>query len=644
MAPPYSSQVLQDPDACIERVLEKVGNHIVLGTPLGIGKPNALLNALYRRAKADPSIKLDIITALSLNAPFGKSELEERFYRPIRRRVWDHVPRLAYLDDALARTLPENVRLIEFYTRAGSILNNSASQQNYISSNYSHVARDMMTRGVNLVMQAVALREIDGVKHYSLSGNPDVTVELLKRIEDSGREVVTVAQVNRSLPWFGHACEVRADRLEYIVDDPALDHVPFAVPHEPVDETAWAIGLRAAALVRDGGTLQVGIGALGDAACHALRIRHREAFTFALALDALRRDPLGVELGGDEEFKQGLYVASELISNPLFALFEEGIVKRRVYEDAALQKLALEAPERIPKGTRGTALQGAFLLGPADFYRRLSDLPEEQRELIDMNSVAEVNRIYTHFTLEHLQRRQARFINMALNVTLLGAAVSDQLEDGKVLSGVGGQSDFVNMAHQLPDGRSILLLRATSQRSSKVESNVVWQYGHTTIPRHMRDIFITEYGVADLRGKTDSECIEAMLCVADSRFQDGLLDQAKRAGKVSKELRIPDAFRNNLPERITRALTPFKDQDVLPELPFGSDLTAAEWALSKRLKLLALASSDNRGKARLMRAMSAPAPADEPEVAAALEHLELSEPDNTKERLLARLVRAAYRL
>ena len=625
-------------------MLSKLGSHIVLGTPLGIGKPNALLNALYRRAKAEPTLKLDIITALSLNPPFGKSELEERFYRPIRRRVWDHVPRLAYLDDSNARALPENVRLLEFYTQAGAILGNASSQQNYISSNYSHVARDMLARGINLLMQAVAVREQDGVARYSLSSNPDVTVELLRLLQASGREVVTVAQVNRAMPWFGHACEVRADQLQYIVDDPSLDHAPFAVPHEPIDDVAWAIGLRAAGLVRDDGTLQVGIGALGDAVCHALRIRQRENFTFMLALDALGRDLTAREVGGDGEFDKGLYVASELISNALFALFEEGIVRRRVYEDPALQQQALDDPKRLPKEARGTAMQGAFFLGPADLYRRLADLPEAQRDLIDMNSVAEVNRIYTHYTLEHLQRRHARFINMTLKVNVLGAATSDQLEDGKVLSGVGGQNDFVTMAHQLPGARSILLFRATSQRSSKVESNVVWQYGHTTIPRHMRDIFVTEYGVADLRSKTDSECIEAMLCIADSRFQESLLDEAKRAGKVARDLRIPDAHRNNTPERVARALTPFRDQDVLPSLPFGSDITAEEWGIAARLKKLALASADSRGKARLMRAMSAPASADEPEVQAALAHLELSEPDNTKERLLARLVRAAYRL
>jgi len=638
------AEFFKDPDACVDRILSRVGSRIVLGTPLGVGKPIALLNALYRRAKADPALSLDIITALSLNAPLGKAELEQRFYKPIHARVWGHIPRLEFLDDADAHRLPGNVRLIEFYTRAGAILGNPSSQQNYISSNYSHVARDMMVRGVNVLMQAVAVREADGRKRYSLSGNPDVTVQLLPMLEASGRNVVTVVQVNRDMPWFGRAAELDIERAQFVLDDPELDHELFAVPHEPIDDVGWAIGLRSAALVRDGGTLQVGIGALGDATCHGLRVRDKESFTFALMLDSLGRDALASELGGVDPFEEGLYVASELISNPLFTLFEEGIVRRRVYEDLELQKLALQKGQALPDGADGTALQGAFFVGPADFYRRLSALPEAMRDLIDMNSVAEVNRVYTHYTLEHLQRRDARFLNVTLKVSLLGAAVSDQLADGKVLSGVGGQSDFVNVAHQLPGGRSILLLRATSVRHGKLESNLVWQYPHTTIPRHMRDVFVTEYGVADLRSKTDRECIEALLAIADSRFQESLLAEAKRAGKLPADARIPDAHKNNLPARIEKALAPFRAQEVLPDLPFGSDLTPEEWALSARLKKLAGASADALGKLRLMRAMSAPAEADEPAVHAALAHLELLSPEDNKQRLLARLVRASFRL
>jgi acyl-CoA hydrolase len=635
---------LRDPEACVDAILERLGTRIVLATPLGIGKPNALLNALYRRAKANQRIELEIITALSLNAPRGKSELEERFYAPIRERVWGDVPRLAYLDDRDAQRLPDNVRVVEFYVRPGAILHNAAAQQSYVSSNYTHVARDIAARGANLVMQAVALREEAGHKRYSLSGNPDVTLELLPLLEASGRPHLTVMQVNRGLPWFGGACEIDAQRAHLLLDHPSLDHPPFAVPHELIDDTAYAIGLRSAALVRDGGTLQVGIGALGDAACHALRLRERRDLTFAHALDALGRDPVAAQLGGDRPLEEGLYVASELLSYPLFVLFEEGIVRRRVYDDLEVQRAALEDPERVPEGARGTSLQGAFFVGPAEFYRRLHALPEAQRESVDMNSVAEVNRIYTDYRLEHLQRRHARFLNMTLKVTLLGAAAADQLESGQVLSGVGGQSDFVNMAHQLPGGRSALLLRATSKRAGQLESNVVFRYAHTTIPRHMRDLVVTEYGVADLRSKTDSECVAALLAIADSRFQEELLAEAQRAGKVARSFRLDDRHRANLPERISRALAPFRERGVLPDLPFGSDLSAAEWELARRLKLLEALSRDVRGRATLLRVLGAPAPSDQPAVQAALRHLDLASPHTLRERLLARAVRAAYRL
>ncbi len=98
--------------------------------------------------------------------------------------------------------------------------------------------------------------------------------------------------------------------------------------------------------------------------------------------------------------------------------------------------------------------------------------------------------------------------------------MSDGLADGRVVSGVGGQYNFVSMAHALPDARSILCVRTTRTSGGKTTSNIVWNYAHTTIPRHLRDIVITEYGIADLRGRTDHEVIAALLNVADSRFQE----------------------------------------------------------------------------------------------------------------------------
>ena len=138
------------------------------------------------------------------------------------------------------------------------------------------------------------------------------------------------------------------------------------------------------------------------------------------------------------------------------------------------------------------------------------------------------------------QRRDARFINSAMMATLGGAVVSDGLEDGRVVSGVGGQYNFVAQAHDLPGGRSIIAVRATRASGGTLESNIRWNYGHETIPRHLRDIVLTEYGIADIRGRSDAEVAAAMIEIADSRFQAGLVADAKRAGKLPQDYVIPE--------------------------------------------------------------------------------------------------------
>src|SRR3546814_2628327 len=112
--------------------------------------------------------------------------------------------------------------------------------------------------------------------------------------------------------------------------------------------------------------------------------------------------------------------------------------------------------------------------------------------------------------------------------TALGAAVSDVLDDGRVVSGVGGQYNFVAMAHALPDARSVLLLRATREAGDGAGSNIRWNYGHCTIPRHLRDTCIDEYGIADLRGKNDEDCVIAMAGITEARHQQELVDTAQR--------------------------------------------------------------------------------------------------------------------
>ena len=112
--------------------------------------------------------------------------------------------------------------------------------------------------------------------------------------------------------------------------------------------------------------------------------------------------------------------------------------------------------------------------------------------------------------------------------TLLGAIASDALEDGRVVSGVGGQYNFVAQAFALPDARSVMTLPSWRTGGEGPESNIRWSYGHTTIPRHLRDIVVTEYGVAQLRGKTAKQRAEALIGIAHPDFRGELRDAARK--------------------------------------------------------------------------------------------------------------------
>ncbi len=622
-------------DACVERTLERLGRHLVMGLPLGLGKPNPLVNAFYRRAKRDADIRLDIVTALSLDVPDPSSDLEARFIGPFLERFYSSdYPRLEYVGDLVRRELPDNIRISEFYLQSGSQLRNPLAQRRYISSNYTHVARDLLDRGVNLAMQTVARGEVDGRPCLSLACNPDVTLDLKRLLaQHPEHRCLLIGQEHPELPLMHGDALVGEDFFDEVL--PAThDYRLFALPRSPVGLQDYWVGLHASTLVADGGTLQIGIGSLSDALVHALILRQKDNDRYrAIVPEA---DALVGAIGSHAPFERGLYGASEMFMDGFMHLYRAGILCREVFDDEALQAQADAG--RLPESLAGTGavMDGAFFLGTREFYRFLNELDASERPRFRMTSVGKVNQLYGgREQLDIAQRRHARFINTCMMVTATGAAVSDGLENHQVVSGVGGQYNFVAMAHAMDDGRSILMLRSTRGSGDALASNVVWQYPHSTIPRHLRDIVVTEYGVADLRGRSDEECIAALLAICDSRFQDGLMEQAKSAGKLASDYRLPDAVRNNTPERLRRALTETGAEDQFPEYPFGSDFTEVEQRLARALKGLK-GMQDKRLKILAMALKGKPQEHRE-----ALERMGLAEPSSLRDRLQARLVAAA---
>ena len=623
--PPPGGAAAELLDQAVEEIVERAGPRLRVGTPLGIGKPNPLVDALYRRVAADPSLDLRIFTALSLSRPRWSSDLERRLLEPILDRVFGSYPDPAFFKDLVAGSLPANVRVTSFYDQPGSALGSEVAQRSHVNTNYTHVVRDIVAEGVNVLAQLVAAPPQGGQDGagLSLSSNPDLTLDLLPHLlrrRRAGDGIALVALVNRQLPFMYGDAVIERDVFDRVLDHPDLEFDLFAPPNQPVTDADYMIALHASALVRDGGTLQLGIGALGDAISHLLLLRHQGNATWLRLLEASglpgRQREVIEGMGGTGPFAEGLHGSSEMFMEGLLQLYRGGVLRR--------------------ESESGHVLHACFFLGSRAFYRALREMAPEERAKISMTRISFVNELYGEEERKRRDRRHARFLNTGLVATLLGAVASDGLEDGRVVSGVGGQYNFVAMAHELEDGRSILMIRSVRESGGEASSNVRFGYGHLTIPRHLRDVVVTEYGVADLRGRSDEEVVQAMLAVADSRFQEGLLAEARAAGKVGADYRIPDAFRENRPERLKARLAPFRGDGTLPEYPFGTDLTEVEVGLARALRYLKRTLSGDLqipGVEDLLKTIQIPGSASP-----YLERMGLEDPAGLSEHLLQRAV------
>src|SRR4051812_14806393 len=102
-----------DPDAIADHIIGEVGTNLVVGLPLGLGKANHIVNALYQRASADRTIDLTFFSALTLEKPKPSNLLERRFIMPVIDRLFGGYPDLAYADALHASALPPNIKVIE---------------------------------------------------------------------------------------------------------------------------------------------------------------------------------------------------------------------------------------------------------------------------------------------------------------------------------------------------------------------------------------------------------------------------------------------------------------------------------------------------------------------------------------------------
>lgn len=630
-------------EECLDEIIGRLNKKICVGIGCGVGKPVNFINALYLRAKEDPEIDLTIISALTLEKPKGTNELQKRLLEPMISRIFEDGPDFEHVLDLRKNSIPDNVKLYEWMLPPGGYIMHDKGQKVHVASNFSDAPRDIINKDINLLCHLAASVDIDGEKVITGGGNSDVISALidwlLKERENSERLIM--AEVNDKVPFLWGDMFYKPEMYDYIFEGDAFNQMPFCPPKEAISESNHVMGFYASLLVKDGGTLQVGIGSLGDAITNGILMRHRHNDVYKKLIEnsGIRsyKRRLIDEYGGDSPFEEGLFCDSEMFVDSFLDLYDGGVIKRKVYDDYFIQKLinekeisadvsvemvkrlweagAIGTPLREKeyqylvkhgiiksdvkytkdfliggsskvstdlssalgdesfKSILGTTLNGGelihatLMIAPKQTYERLERMSMEEKKLFSLRNIEFVNTLNNDEAIKREQRRDGRFMNFTLVATLAGAVASETIKNQQVVSGMGGQLDFVIMANALPDARSILILSATRGDGKEVQSNIVFEYSGCSIQRQLRDIIITEYGIADLQGCNEEECAIEMIKIADSRFQNNLLTEAKKYKKVSQDYILPDEFRNNYPEKITGLLKEFKEQGFYGVFP-----------------------------------------------------------------------------
>jgi acyl-CoA hydrolase len=276
---------------------------------------------------------------------------------------------------------------------------------------------------------------------------------------------VVIAEVNERVPFTLGDAVLPAARIDCAVH---VSRMPVEVPPAKITATDLAIAKIVAGYIEDGAVLQVGIGATPDA---ILRLLHD------------RRD-LGVHSG--------------MIGDGLVDLVEAGAITN------ALKPI-----------DAGVSITGA-LIGTRRLYEFVDRNPQ-----IGMRSSS-----YTHSdaTLSRLTRLVT--INSAMEVDLTGQVNAEQSGD-QYLGGTGGQVDYVRAGSRSRGGRSIIALPATA-KGGKISRVTAALSGPVTTARSEADVIVTEFGAAELKGRTLAERARRLVAIAHPDFREEL-DKAAHA-------------------------------------------------------------------------------------------------------------------
>jgi acyl-CoA hydrolase/RimJ/RimL family protein N-acetyltransferase len=301
-----------------------------------------------------------------------------------------------------------------------------------------------------------------------------ISVDITKAGAESADMVI--AQVNENMPVTHGDSFINVQEIDYLV--------PFTEPlrefqAQEADEQIALIGSYVARLIENESTLELGIGALPQSVCSNL-------------LETGVRD-LGIH--------------TEMFSDSLIPLIEQGVVtnkKKTLHKDKII---------------------ASFVMGTKQLYDYVDNNP-----MFHFYPSEYVNDPYIIG-----QNKKMIAINSALEIDLTGQVCADSIGH-KFYSGIGGQVDFIRGASRSPGGKAIICIQSTAMdgQVSRIVPRLSEGAGVVTT-RGDVDVIITEYGLANLHGKTIRERVLSLIAVAHPKFRNDLLEAAKKMHYVFED-------------------------------------------------------------------------------------------------------------
>jgi len=331
---------------------------------------------------------------------------------------------------------------------------------------FANLARTMAPR-----VMATAAAAPDAGGWLSLSLHAGATVDELRRCGRDPQRLLVV-EMNRKLPrTFGmppeHRHALHVDEIDVVVES---DRDVVALPAAEPDAVERRIAEHARRFIPDGATLQTGIGGVPNQIAHLLA------------------DGPGGDYG----------IHTEMFTDGLMKLWESGKVSNR-------------------KGVFDGLSIATFAFGSRTLYDWL-----DGNETVRFLPVS-----HTNDPSIIARNRRMISINGALSVDLVGQVVADRIGE-KEYSGIGGHEDFVTGAAFSEGGRSLICLPSTARADGGSVSRIVSAFAAgtcITTPRHQVDVIVTEYGAAELAGRTAGDRARALIEIAHPAVRDALRER-----------------------------------------------------------------------------------------------------------------------